>query len=151
PPPSRTPFEPAISLPQSPRPRRPPRVARSCCSRPRARATTSSRTSRSEARNSGDSWRTLKRAEGHRKPCPDPGHAEPGGVRPGDGLQRHVGEGDAGKLRPRVLPQAAIALRARGRHRNGRRRPHALLDLAATLADARPRIADAARGRARAG
>ena len=88
--------------------------ARSCCSRPRARATTSSGTSSSAARSSGGSYRTSKvKRESARAAPARPRDARPRRLRPGDGLQRDLGVRGARKRRPDLLPQAPGPLRAR--------------------------------------
>ena len=97
----------------SPRPPRRRVPARSCCSRPRARATTSSglRAPRRGIQEAGAEPDRVKR--GHLESnVLVLRHARPRRLRDGDGLQRDVGVGGDRRRQLDVLPQAPGAVRA---------------------------------------
>ena len=92
-----------------------PGRARSCCSRLRARASTSSRTSRTAASASGRSWRRCERRAAARRDRPQVEHgpararrARARRVRPRDGLQREL---RARGGRPPAIPPTTSSVR----------------------------------------
>ncbi len=92
--------------------------ATSCCSRPRARASTSSATTRTAETASAPWWSSCEAAEDEpRVPPAPPGHARPGRLRARHGLQRELGPRRRRRGRPGLLPEAPGDLR---RDRPGR-------------------------------
>ena len=90
----------------------------------------------------------ISRGSGHdpgpdRAARPRPRHARPGGIRPRDGVQRHVGVGRDRERRPDDLSRQAVAVRP-----GGSRPPPG--DVAVRLPRSAAARADAARRRARA-
>src|SRR5439155_461557 len=86
--------------------------ATSCCCRRPARATTSSATSKSVVRPLGGSSGSCGEEGAARIAPARARHAGPRRIRPGDGVQRHVGSGRSRAHRSHVVPEEAGRLRA---------------------------------------